>query len=84
MRYYLHPKVYSQGKKILKEDPSTYDKYEYPYLLKPGTSQNDPKLAKTSQTSRSDPKPAKTTQEKLRNDQKLLKILKFGKFAILH
>ena len=47
------------------------------YLLKPGTSQNNPKRAKTTrnqekraETSQIDPKAAETTQEKLQNDPK--------------
>ena len=51
------------------------------YLLKPGTSQNDPKPAKTS---RNNPKPVKTTPEKLRNDPKRTKILKLEKSEIFY
>ena len=52
-----------------------------PYLLKPGTSQNDQKLAKTS---RDDPKPSITTPKKLRNHPKRPKISKLGKSRIFY
>ena len=43
----------------------------FAYLQKPGTSENNPKTAET-------------TQEKLLNEPKRPKILKLGKFGIFH
>ena len=44
----------------------------FPYLLKPGTSQNDPKSAKTT---RNDPKRPETTQNQPIDPQKIAKRL---------
>ena len=54
------------------------------YLLKPGTSQNDLKPAKTS---RNQPKRSETSQnhtKNMRNDRKRSKISKLGKSGIFY
>ena len=56
----------------------------FPYLLKPGTSQNDPKPAKTTRNDPKRPKISQSTPKKLRNDSKRPTILKLGKYGIFH
>ena len=52
------------------------------YLLKPGTSQNNPKPAKTSQNETKRPKTSRKDPPKLRNDPKRPKIPKLVKYRI--
>ena len=52
------------------------------YLLKPGTCQNNPKPAKTSQNETKRPKTSRKDPPKLRNDPKRPKIPKLVKYRI--
>ena len=54
---------------ILKMTSISYQR-KYSYLLKPGTSQSEPKPAKTSWNQPKQPEASRNDPQKLRNDQK--------------